>query len=56
MTGAEVREARKKTGLTQQQFADVLGIGREWIGRVERDQENASRLLTWAIRGFEAAQ
>ncbi|QMV86340.1 helix-turn-helix domain-containing protein [Corynebacterium hindlerae] len=33
--GALIRDARKATRMSQQQLADIVGVSRSWIGRVE---------------------
>lgn len=36
MTGAELKEARRKLGLSQQALADELGMSRNMVGFMER--------------------
>ncbi len=38
MKGKEVRELRKKLGLTQQEFAQLLGVGFTTVNRWENDK------------------
>lgn len=38
MTSQELRHARRKLGLTQQQLADKLGLTRVFIGMMERGE------------------
>lgn len=67
--GARIREERKRLGLTQQQFADGLGIGRSALALYETDRTTPDLLFgqrakangidTWYImnaeRGVEAS-
>lgn len=39
--GRLIREARKVQGLTQQQFADVAGVGVRFLSELERGKESA---------------
>ncbi|RDV37613.1 transcriptional regulator [Bradymonadaceae bacterium TMQ3] len=39
--GARIREARQSQGLTQQEFADVCGVGVRFLSEVERGKESA---------------
>jgi transcriptional regulator with XRE-family HTH domain len=45
--GARIKDARTAAGLSQQAVADVAGINREYLSRVERGTENVS-ILTLA--------
>jgi putative transcriptional regulator len=47
--GHRIKEARKRAGLTQQQLADQVGVGRVAIARVETGTRNPSKLLERAI-------
>jgi len=47
--GHRIKEARKRAGLTQQQLADQVGVGRVAIARVETGTRNPSKLLQTAI-------
>ena len=38
--GARVRQLRKKKGWTQDEFADVSGFHRAYVGSVERGETN----------------
>ena len=38
MTGAELRRARERLGLTQAQLADALGMWRNSVARMERSE------------------
>lgn len=40
--GANLREARLKAGLTISQLADVTGVSKSFIGRIERGDKNVS--------------
>lgn len=37
--GVKIREIRKEMGLTQQQFADLAGVGRRFISELENGKE-----------------
>lgn len=39
---ANVRRRRKELGLSQDQFADVAGVHRTYVGAVERSEKNIS--------------
>lgn len=45
MTGSELAERRKKAGLTQDQLAAYLGVGRTSVWRLETGSEEVSRLI-----------
>lgn len=52
MTGEEMRELRKRHGMTQDQLAGLLGISREQVSHIENDRVQASeqvqaRLSEW---------
>jgi transcriptional regulator with XRE-family HTH domain len=38
MTGAELRRARERLGLTQEKFAEALGMWRNSVARMERSE------------------
>ena len=40
--GKLIREARKKQGFSQEDFAAEAGLGRTYMGRVERGEQNIS--------------
>lgn len=40
--GQCLREARKKAGLSQEEFADKIGINRTYYGNLERGENSAS--------------
>lgn len=48
--GAALRRGRKQRGLTQAQVADVIGVSRDWVNRVERG--NAPRAEIRLIMRF----
>jgi len=42
IVGREVREIRRKSGMTQQQLADLCGFHRTFIISIEKGRQNAS--------------
>ncbi len=40
--GKRIREARKASGFSQEGFAAEVGMGRTYMGRVERGEQNIS--------------
>ena len=40
--GKKIREARKSKGFSQEEFAAEVGMGRTYMGRVERGEQNIS--------------
>jgi ribosome-binding protein aMBF1 (putative translation factor) len=40
--GRAVRKRRQKLGLSQEEFADVCGLDRTYIGGIERGERNVS--------------
>lgn len=51
--GAAIQRRRKATGLSQEAFADAVGMHRTYYGRVERGQSNLTlRLLVRVARGL----
>jgi transcriptional regulator with XRE-family HTH domain len=43
--GKRIREARKKRGYSQEEFAAVAQLGRSYAGRVERGEQNIMQTL-----------
>lgn len=57
MTGAEVRDARKRLGLTQTQLAELMGMtGASYISRIEKDVQaigsSSQRLVQAYLEGY----
>jgi len=50
MTPTELKEARQKLGLTQQQLADALEISRVWIKLMEAGKKDIERRTELAIK------
>ncbi len=50
MTGAELRRARERLGLTQEQMAALLGWQRNSIARCERDEAAILRTTELAVK------
>jgi transcriptional regulator with XRE-family HTH domain len=42
--GRLIRDARKKQGYSQESFAAETGLGRTYMGRIERGEQNISLL------------
>ena len=40
--GKAVRERRKRLGVSQEEFADMCGLDRSYVGGVERGERNIS--------------
>ena len=55
MTGSEIRTVRRKLRLTQQGFADKLGVAKSTVGRWEIDQVKPSPLAIARIKELEGA-
>lgn len=52
--GRTIREIRKEKGLSQEAFADLVGIERSYMGCIERGEKNIS--LTKVFQLSEALQ
>ena len=50
MTGAELREARNKLKMTQAELAAAIGMQRNSIARMERDEQPVMRPTELAIK------
>lgn len=50
MTGAEIREARLKKGLTQQELAVKIGVSLNSVNNWEREKCKPQRFLEEVIR------
>ena len=53
MTGKELAARREKCGLTQEQLAEYLGIGRTTVWRMETGGEPVSRAVELSSRTLE---
>lgn len=42
--GRNIKAERIRKGYTQENFAEIIGVSREYISRIERGQENMSVL------------
>lgn len=51
-TGARLREAREKAGLTLEQLGDLMGCTRQNVSRAEKDNPTPS--LEWLYRAAVA--
>jgi putative transcriptional regulator len=49
MGGRRVAEARRRAGLTQQQLAERIGVGRVTITRIENDAQTPSLDVALAL-------
>jgi len=54
MNGREMARARKKTGMTQEQFGRELGIRRETVNRWERSWRDIPKAFELAINSLSA--
>lgn len=55
MTGAEVRSARQRLGVSQAQLAEALGVNKLTISRWERGERNPPTMVELAIGLLELA-
>lgn len=51
LTGDQAREQRQALGLTQQQIADVAGVGERTVRKMERGEGPTRRTTRQWIRG-----
>lgn len=51
MLGNRIRELRRETGLSQEDFADKCGIDRSYMSGIERGVRNPTLEILWAISG-----
>jgi len=47
--GSRIAELRRKSGLTQEKLAELVGVDRSYIGYVERGQRNPSMGVVYRI-------
>lgn len=52
MTPTEFKEARERLNMTQQQFADDLGISRTYVSLLEGGTKTPSKTLIVAVNGL----
>lgn len=50
MTGEELRQARRRLGLSQQALADALGLSRRMIIAMEQGDKSIERRTELAVR------
>ena len=50
MTGAELRQARRRLGMTQKELGEALGVHRNSVARMERDEFPIIRTTELAVR------
>ena len=55
-TPAELREFRKQRGMTQQQFADAIGVSCRTLIRYELQDEPLPQMLTLALGSLGDSQ
>lgn len=48
----DIKKIREDRGLTQQAFADLLGITRELLGQMERGQKGVSKATKILVKNF----
>lgn len=54
--GARIKSLRQKKGLTQEQFAEICGLHKNYIGMVERGERNPALLNIEIIaKGLETS-
>jgi transcriptional regulator with XRE-family HTH domain len=51
-TDYDIKQIREEKGLSQQQFADYIGITREMVGQIERRQKKISKATAILINEF----
>jgi transcriptional regulator with XRE-family HTH domain len=49
--GLRVRALRDETGLSQERFADAIGVGRSHMGKIEKGQANPTLEIMVRIAG-----
>lgn len=47
--GQRVRELRKERGYSQEQFGDLAGLDRSYMGHIERGEKNITLLKIYQI-------
>jgi DNA-binding XRE family transcriptional regulator len=50
MTGAELRRARERLGMTQAELADALGVWRHSVARMERSESPVMKHTGLAVK------
>lgn len=50
--GRNIKAERIRKGYTQENFAEIIGVSREYISRIERGQENMSILKILNFANF----
>jgi transcriptional regulator with XRE-family HTH domain len=50
MTGAELRRARQRLGLTQEKFSEALGMWRHSVARMERSESPVMKHTELAVK------
>lgn len=51
LLGNRIRQLRRDTGLSQEDFADKCGIDRSYMSGIERGVRNPTLEILWAISG-----
>jgi len=51
LLGNRIRQLRRETGLSQEDFADKCGIDRSFMSGIERGVRNPTLEILWAISG-----
>ena len=54
MTPAEIRAARKQLGLTQAGFARVMGLGHDYITKIENGSRDMGKTAELLLRVYLA--
>jgi len=50
MTGAELRKARQRLNMTQAKLAEAIGMQRNSVARMERDDQPVMRTTELAVK------
>jgi DNA-binding XRE family transcriptional regulator len=54
-TGAELRRLRESMGLDQVQMGRLIGVGREWVSKLENDKQEFSEFVRLKLTSIMAS-